>query len=370
MARVILALALAGCASAEVVRVAMKKVPDDEFVRARLARAVDRAAGLEDADGGVVDIKNFMNSQFYGEIDVGTPAQTFKVIYDTGSSNLWVPSSELDGYKTKSKYDSAASSTYAENGTEFKIMYGSGPVSGFYSYDKVALGGFEVPRQEFAQITDVTGLGPAFSAGRFDGINGMGWDSIAVGGIPTPFSALVSAGVLDQNVFSFNLKNDEDGELLIGGVDDTAYSGELSYVPLTQKSYWEIALDDVTVGGESVSSCPTAIVDSGTSLLTGPSEDVAALAEKVGAISFIAGEYLIPCHTSSPDLVFVLNGQNYTLTKEDYVIPDGGLCLFAMMGLDVPRPNGPLWILGDVFMRKYYSVFDWENEQVGFAPKA
>ena len=56
-----------------------------------------------------------------------------------------------------------------------------------------------------------------------------------------------------------------------------------------------------------------------------------ALAKKVGAISFIAGEYLIPCHTSSPDLVFVLNGQNYTLTKEDYVIPDGGLCLFAMI---------------------------------------
>ena len=122
-------------------------------------------------------------------------------------------------------------------------MYGSGPVSGFYSYDKVALGGFEVPRQEFAQITDVTGLGPAFSAGRFDGINGMGWDAIAVGGIPTPFSALVSSGALDANVFSFNLNSDANGELLIGGVDEGAYAGELTYVPLTSETYWEVALD-------------------------------------------------------------------------------------------------------------------------------
>ena len=121
MSRVVLALAFAGCASSEVVRVAMKKVPDDEFVRERLARAVDRAAGLEDADG-VIDIKNFMNSQFYGEIDVGTPAQTFKVIYDTGSSNLWVPSQQCRGFNLACwmhhRYDARTSRTFKAKGTQ------------------------------------------------------------------------------------------------------------------------------------------------------------------------------------------------------------------------------------------------------------
>ena len=107
-----------------------------------------------------------------------------------------------------------------------------------------------------------------------------------------------------------------------------------------------------------------------TSLLTGPSADIKALAAKLGARSFIAGEYLISCDAEAPDMDFVINGKTYSLSLSDYVIPDGDLCLFAAMGLDIPRPAGPLWILGDVFMRKFYSVFDRENAQLGLAAKA
>ena len=60
----------------------------------------------------------------------------------------------------------------------------------------------------------------------------------------------------------------------------------------------------------------------------------------------------------------------FTLTKADYVITDGPICLFGFVGIDIPAPRGPLWILGDIFMRKYYSIFDYGNQRMGFALSA
>jgi len=368
VAAVVLALALG--ASADVLKIPMKKLDDSEFVqRIRMDRAA-RAVNKEVGDSGDIVISNYQNAQYYGEISVGTPAQTFQVIYDTGSSNLWIPSKDLSGNRGKNKYDHDASATYTADGDSFAIEYGSGPLSGYYSIDTVSMAGLAVENFQFAEATDVSGLGAAFSAGKFDGIQGLAWDAISVDGIPTLFGSLCDNGKLDACVFSFNLKNDEDGELLIGGIDESAYTGEISYVPLKAENYWEIALDGVQVDGEDMTNCTTAIVDSGTSLLTGPTADIEALAKKVGAHSFIAGEYIMSCNSDSPDIDFVINGQTYSFSLDEYTIKDGPICLFAAMGLDIPSPAGPLWILGDVFMRKYYSIFDRDNSQVGFAAKA
>ena len=89
---------------------------------------------------------------------------------------------------------------------------------------------------------------------------------------------------------------------------------------------------------------------------------------------YIIGEYVINCNSPGPDITFTLGGVSYTLTKQDYVIKSGPICLFAFMGIDIPAPQGPLWILGDVFMRKHYTVFDWgtkdRSPRVGFANAA
>jgi hypothetical protein len=95
---------------------------------------------------------------------------------------------------------------------------------------------------------------------------------------------------------------------------------------------------------------------------------VELIALKLGAKNFLHGQYLIACDAPDlPDVELMINGKSYSLSPAEYIINDGSICLLAIMSIDIPAPNGPLWILGDVFMRKYYTVFDVRNQQVGFA---
>mmetsp|Transcript_35123 Transcript_35123/g.47184 ORF Transcript_35123/g.47184 Transcript_35123/m.47184 type:complete len:84 (-) Transcript_35123:142-393(-) len=79
------------------------------------------------------------------------------------------------------------------------------------------------------------------------------------------------------------------------------------------------------------------------------------------------GQYTMDCEKLGdvPDLTVTINGSVYTVSGRDLVMKAANTCLFAIMGMDIPE--GPQWILGDVFMRKYYTVFDYGNERVGFA---
>jgi hypothetical protein len=340
------------------------------------ARHAIRAVGQRLGAVGHETIDDFENAQFYGQISIGTPAQDFEVIFDTGSSNLWVASSKCTDLSCllKHKYDSSKSSTYVANGTAFNIDYASGPVSGFLSEDTVSVAGLNVKLATFAEITDPTGLGPAFGIGKFDGILGMAWQSISVDNIPPIFADLVYENAVDAPVFAFYLPSTSGGtgELIIGGIDQKHYTGELTYVPLSSETYWELKLDDVTLGGNSVSNTHKAVLDTGTSLLAGPTTEVAALANQVGATPFVNGEYLIDCSklSSLPNIAFVLGGKSYSLTPTQYTLNVEGMCLFAFVGIDIPAPAGPLWILGDVFIRQYYTVFDWGNQRLGFATMA
>jgi len=318
---------------------------------------------------GNVVISDYQNAQYFGPISIGTPAQDFKVIYDTGSSNLWVPNKKPSFFSRKDIYKHDKSSSYVANGTVFAIMYGSGPVSGFFSQDTMHMGGFDVPKYTFAEVNVTKGLGPAYGLGKFDGICGMAYDKFVVGGGPAPFSALVQTGQLDEPAFAFYLGDNGPGELVLGGVDENHYSGNFTYVDVTEPGYHQIALGGLSINGKSMTTVTTAIVDSGTSLLAGPKKEVKAIAAAVGAkqLSPLVQEYLIDCNANAPDIVITLSGKEYTLKFEDYIIKDAGECLFAFTGIDIPAPRGPLYILGDVFMRKFYTKFDVGNKRLGFA---
>jgi len=321
-----------------------------------------------------VDIHNYQDAQFYGPITVGTPGVELNVIFDTGSSNLWVPGTACTDCGSHTLYDSTKSSSYAKNGSAFNIQYGSGPVSGFLSKDNVNVGSVTVKSQTFAEITDVKGLGLAYKAGKFDGILGLAFQSISVDHIPPVFQSMVEQGLVEQPLFAFYLSTTSgvDGSLDFGGIDSKHYTGDITYVPLSSETYWAVKLDGLTIKGTSVTKVTKAIVDSGTSLLAGPKDEVKAIAKLVGATPFLNGEYLIGCKKvdTAPDIDITLGGKQYTLTAKDYIIQTGSLCLFGMVGIDVPAPMGPLWILGDPFMRKFYTIFDFGQKRLGFATAA
>jgi len=266
-----------------------------------------------------------------------------------------------------SKYDETKSSSYQRDSGDFHIQYGSGDVRGFFSVDRVTLGDdIVIQDQKFAEVAYAGGLGMGYVMGKFDGILGLGFEGLALGDAATVFKNAIDQNAVAQPVFAFDLGDDRDGELTIGGYDDSKFTGDISWISVSEPKYWLIDVEDIRAG--AFSSGPTnGIVDSGTSLITGPKVEIAKIAASVGARANLLGQYTIDCqkvHTL-PDLEFVIDGKTFPVPGKDLVIEAAGTCVFALMGMDIP--SGPQWILGDVFMRHYYTIFDYGNRRVGLA---
>lgn len=388
----LLLLALAGSCAA-LIRIPLTKFPSMRRILSEagseipdmnsITQAIKFKLGFaEEGEPTPEILKNYMDAQYYGAIGIGTPPQNFTVIFDTGSSNLWVPSvhcSMLDiACMLHHKYDSSKSSSYVKNGTKFAIRYGTGSLSGFLSQDTVTLGDLKIPDQTFGEATKQPGM--TFIAAKFDGILGLAYPQISVKQVEPFFDNIMKQRLVSKNVFSFYLNRDPSGipggELLLGGTDPKYYKGKLTWYNVTRKAYWQIHMDTVDVAN-GVSVCQggcEAIVDTGTSLITGPTKEVKKIQEAIGAKPLIKGEYMVPCEKvpTLPNITMTLGGKAFQLTGEQYVLKvvsgTETVCLSGFSGLDIPPPGGPLWILGDVFIGPYYSVFDRDNNRVGFAP--
>lgn len=322
-------------------------------------------------------------SEYYGEIDVGSPPQKFLVVFDTGSGNLLLPATECvdEACTTHSRFNPAASKSsiqiaFAENATQpvaadgerdmVTITFGTGEVSGVYTRDTVCLGdGVVCAVANFVAASNETDQ--PFAVVPFDGILGLSLPQLAEGNDFAIVDQMVVAGVLEHNLFAVFLGNEgEQSEITFGAYKQELMASKMLWAAVTEPGYWQIKVDDITIRGKPQHICSgdrgcQVAVDTGTSLLAAPSDIVDQLTDVVSVETDCSNL------ASLPDLGFVIGNTTLTLSPEHYVSQTGDACTLGLMGLDVPPPKGPLFIFGDPFLRKFYTVYDRQNLRVGFA---
>ncbi|GAA6061793.1 hypothetical protein JCM10212_004849 [Sporobolomyces blumeae] len=335
------------------------------------------------AEAGVVQMTDYLDSIWFGDISIGTPSTTYGVILDTGSSDLIVATPDCIGCPPDTPgytLSQSSSSTNLSSSEPFSITYGSGAATGYLVEDVVGIADFVAERQTFAVCPEMDNVVNS----SISGILGMGWQSIASSGAVPLVQQIAAAGDLPQQVFTFAFESHTffvgetatkpGGEMMIGGIDPTKYSGEIAWNELTDEGYWEIPLGGTTVNGVDIGSLGQtdhAIIDTGTTLIGMPSKSVEAIYSNIPnseAVSLdgMGGYYAYPC-SQKVSVTLTFGDMAYTLPSSAF---NGGtfdqnsdLCLGAIYALSSER-----FIIGDAFLTTVYSAFRLSSPAaVGFA---
>jgi len=307
---------------------------------------------------------------YWGTISLGNPPQKLSVVFDTGSGNLVVPSSSCRtaGCKPHAKYDRDASSTAEDvqsddGAASMEITFGTGSIDGKLIRDEVCIGDSMCVDANFIAAEHETT--DPFKEMPFDGILGLGFKDLSAGKGFNLVDGLSETGRLLGGQFSFYVTDGGDSQVTFGGYRPEQLASDIVWAPVTRESYWQVLIDDIALDGEpkqlcGKSKCQVA-VDTGTSMLAGPSE----LIQQLEAL--VAAERDCSNFESLPKLGFSLGDTVLNLEPDDYIDRSDNECSLSFMELDVPPPKGPLFILGDPFLRRYVTIFDRTGPRVGFA---
>ncbi|KAG3140477.1 hypothetical protein PI126_g15978 [Phytophthora idaei] len=260
------------------------------------------------------------------------------MIFDTITSDVWVPTTAPGHHYL---YNHSASSTYQANGSYFNSPY----VAGILSGDVLRIGDLELSGQFFGEATDTSRENPS---AKFDGFFGLGFDATSQALVETPLHHMMRQGALDRKMLSVYIgRNGNPGELML-------------------EVAWDVWLDEIQVGGLSISDGTAVTTSTMAVFVFGPSEKVSRFAEKLGDKEELPGSgvYSIDCAADPPDVTFVVDGHPFSISKVDYILPImDEKCLLAFVG------GIPSWILGTAVLRKFYTVFDMDGKapRIGLA---
>ncbi|KAI0882511.1 acid protease [Annulohypoxylon maeteangense] len=319
---------------------------------------VSNAVGI-DQDG--TDYSYFIEANF------GSEGKSMYMLVDTGASTTWVmgsgcTSSACTKHNTFGPNDSK---TYNDTGSNYSVEYGSGEVSGHVVSDTISIAGLKVTIP--FGVANVTS--DQFSQFPFEGILGLSM-------VPNTWLAYVrDAKLIQSNVFGIALARNSDGandgEIAFGGPNTAKFKGDISYTTIQSGNSWAIPMDDVLYDGKSANvKGRQAYIDTGTTFVFGPPSDVKSLYALVpGSKTTDKGTtYTVPCN-SNASVSFSFSGQTWTASAKDFTsAPNGdGICFGNVYGMEfVPGA----WLLGDMFLKNVYSVFDVDQKRIGFAARA
>jgi len=312
---------------------------------------------LQEQGENETPLKNFGNTVFYAQIEIGTPPKPFKVVLDTGSFILWVPDAvcQSSACRVHNKFrvkDSSTGKVLGEKKVDGKvevpagiIQYGTGAMEGVMVSDTVKFAGISVPKAGMMVATQLARM--PFLVSPFDGILGLGRQEQSHFGVNFNFMKQAQAtGKIKKNIVSFYLTlkpaaaGGQDGTIVFGGTDPKFYDGQIRWHPVVEAGppMWTIELTSLSVGnGQNL--CPNTcvgIIDTGTSLLV-TSEQIALAVneglkvqtdctglESAPTVDFVFGgsdhKYTLPAHA------VVLEGENQLGEKacEAAIRPMGG----------------------------------------------
>lgn len=243
--------------------------------------------------GTVLETLDNLETLYFANASLGTPAQKLRLHIDTGSSDLWANAKSSDLCKAQGNqcaesgtYDANSSSTYSFVNSDFNISYvdGSG-ASGDYAKDTFSFGGQDLKGMQF-------GIG--YTSTSQEGILGIGYTVNEVqvnraGGqaYPNLPQLLADDKLINSNAYSLWLNDLEasTGSILFGGVDTEKYTGSLQTLPVIAEqgvfAEFIIALTGMGVNGKAGSlfdnETVPVLLDSGSSLMYLPDDLVTSL---------------------------------------------------------------------------------------------
>ncbi|KEG03541.1 pepsinogen, putative [Plasmodium vinckei vinckei] len=317
----------------------------------------------------LVPLQHLRDSQFVGKLLVGTPPQEIHPIFDTGSTNLWVVTTECkeESCKKVHQYNPNKSKTFRRSFVKqnLHIVFGSGSITGTLGKDNFILGNHTIRNQIFGLVKsessdNLNNTDNVFEYINFEGIVGLGFPGMLTAGSIPFFDNLLKQYKNMTPQFSFYISpNDETSAFIVGGINKSYYEGDIYMLPVVKEYYWEVKLDAIYVGDEKI-CCEEesyAIFDSGTSYNTMPSIQIDNFFKKV--ISK-------PCNEENyndvlkdyPTIKYVFGKLVIELLPNEYMIVNEDLCVPAYMQIDVPSEKNNAYLLGTIaFMRHYFTIF-------------
>jgi len=334
--------------------------------------------GLRGHRGERTKTKVIHKTAYFGSVDVGTPKQTFQVVFDSGSGNLLVPASDCNSQAciAHARYNQSESSSMhrvrcdgvqdsGDAQDEVSILFGTGEVWGRCIHDQICLGPVCYPG---SFITATYETKSPFMSFNFDGVLGLALPSMSQGSMFNTMERLKETQRLHQTLYSVFLSSSESeveiSEITFGSIKTSHMASDLHWVPVSRDTgYWEVQISDITIDNRPQNLCVNCYVavDTGTSELAGPSPIVQELAMRLNVEPDCSNYHGLP------NLGFLVNGQILNLQPDDYVDTVSDSCEVTLMPLDIPPPRGPLFILGITFLERFYTVYDNVNEHIGFA---
>ncbi|KAH9939325.1 acid protease [Epithele typhae] len=310
-------------------------------------------------------------------VKIGTPGVTLNLDFDTGSSDLWVWSSEFakaSRYSGHTIYNPAKSSTAKKASGTWNISYGDGSsASGNVYTDTVTVGDVKIPGQsvELAEKLSSSFL----QDGGNDGLLGLAWPSINTVSpkpVATPVENMISKSIIDPPVFTVKLgRGTEPGFYSFGYIDTSVTSNPITYTDVdNSQGFWQVPSTSWSLGGETKTrEGNTTILDTGTTLLL-VSDDV--VDELYGAIPGAKydneqGGYTFPTDAAVPDVEFAVGDTLYKVNMKDIAFGDAGDG--RSFGGIQSRGDLDFDIFGDIFLKSVYVVFNQGEKKVGLAQR-